>query len=126
MRVIYRLAFLLLIGGLGTACTKDYVTGFAPETFVVSSVNELNFPQEGSTQQITFSAQEGQWSIDSRSYDSSWLSVEREGSVLKVTAQANPNGAERRTELVVFLAGGGQKVIPIFQYGTEVSLRILG
>lgn len=125
MRVIYRLAFLLLIGGLGTACTKDYVTGFAPETFVVSSVNELNFPQEGSTQQITFSAQEGQWSIDSRSYDSSWLSVEREGSVLKVTAQANPNGAERRTELVVFLAGGGQKVIPIFQYGTEVSLRIL-
>lgn len=114
----------MLIGALGTACTKDYIKGFAPETVVVSSVNELNFPQEGATQEISFPAGDGSWSVDEKSYDSSWLSVVRDGSVLKVTAQTNPNGLERRTELVVSLAGG-QKVIPIFQYGTEISLRIL-
>lgn len=114
----------MLIGALGTACTKDYIKGFAPETVVVSSVNELNFPQEGSTQEISFPAGDDAWSVDEKSYDSSWLSVVRDGSVLKVTAQTNPNGLERRTELVVSLAGG-QKVIPIFQYGTEISLRIL-
>lgn len=114
----------MLIGALGTACTKDYITGFAPETFVVSSLNELSFPQEGATQEISFPSGEGGWSIDDRSFDSSWLSVVRQGSVLKVTAQVNPNGEERRTELVVSLADGGQKVIPVFQYGTQVSLRI--
>lgn len=124
MKAIYRVALFMLIGALGTACTKDYVTGFAPETFVVSSLNELSFPQEGATQEISFPSGEGGWSIDDRSFDSSWLSVVRQGSVLKVTAQVNPNGEERRTELVVSLADGGQKVIPVFQYGTQVSLRI--
>lgn len=125
MKAIYRVALLILVGALGTACSKDYVKGFASGTLAVSSVNELSFPQEGATQEISFPAGGVSWSIDERAYDSSWLSVVRDGSVLKVTALLNPNGLERRTELVVSLAGGGQKVIPIFQYGTEISLRIL-
>ena len=85
------------------------------------STETLTFAKEGSEQSVTISTNKESWLAFST--QEAWLSVEQQGSTLKVKATANEQGRDRAASVIVN-AGGLQKRISVKQSAADVLLEL--
>lgn len=85
------------------------------------STETLTFAKEGSEQSVTISTNKESWLAFST--QEAWLSVEQQGSTLKVKATANEQGRDRAASVIVN-AGGLQKRISVKQSAADILLEL--
>ena len=113
----------LAIAVLAVACQKDLVLG-GTERIVLGESTAVTLVQEGETKLVDVSSLGDDWQIENEAHNA-WLTANRRGTTLELTATANNDADERRTEVTIATPTSKQ-TITITQFGTEPTIAVDG
>ena len=113
----------LAIAVLVVACQKDLVLG-GTDHIVLGESTAVTLVQEGETKLVDVSSLGDEWQIENDTHNT-WLTAIRRGTTLELTATANNDADERRTEVTIATPTSKQ-TITITQFGTEPTIAVDG
>ncbi len=113
---VYALLGLIAIAFIAFSCKKNN----AEEATLEVSKSEIKFAKAASEEIITVTASAEKW-IASSPVEGQWLTLVKEGTNLKVKADANEKGVSRRS-YVLINAGGAAERIEVVQSAADVVI----
>ena len=108
---------------LAVACQKDLVLG-GTERIVLGESTAVTLVQEGETKLVDVSSLGDDWQIENEAHNA-WLTANRRGTTLELTATANNDADERRTEVTI-ATPTSKRTITVTQFGTDPTIAVEG